>query len=146
MPYFDLEGEGDGVILVLGWPGQWSAEFTVAPDRAVSVRGGQELTRFKLLPGEEVRSPLAVVQFYRGSWLRGQNLWRQWMLAHSLPRPGGKLPPPMLLASSNRVFIEMTQGTEANQIAYLDRAHEEHLGVDYLWMPARLVRQPDGLA
>ena len=136
MPYFDLEGEGDGVILVLGWPGQWSAEFTCAPDRAVSVRGGQEQTRFKLLPGEEVRSPLAVVQFYQGSWLQGQNLWRQWMIAHNLPRPGGKLPEPMLLASGSCVYSEMTQANEENQIAYLDRAHDEHLGLDYLWMDA----------
>ncbi|MCC6444287.1 MAG: GH36 C-terminal domain-containing protein [Armatimonadetes bacterium] len=54
---------------------------------------GQELTRFRLRPGEEVRAPLALVQFCDGDWVRGQNLWRRWMVAHNIPRPNGNLVP-----------------------------------------------------
>ena len=62
--------------------------------RTVCTSGpARELTRFKLHPGEEVRTPLVAVQFWRGDWLRAQNIWRRWMLAHNVPRPGGKLPP-----------------------------------------------------
>ena len=62
------------------------------------IRAGQELTHFKLLPGEEVRTPLMVLQFWKGDRIRAQNVWRRWMLAHNLPRPGGKLPPPQFAA------------------------------------------------
>ena len=65
----------------------------------LQVRGGQELTRFKLHPGEEVRAPLAVLQFWKGDWIRSQNIWRRWMLAHNLPRPGGKPLPPAIMAA-----------------------------------------------
>jgi alpha-galactosidase len=79
--------------VVLGWPGQWAARFDRDDGRTLRIRAGQELTHFKLHPGEEVRSPLAVVQFYEGDWIRGQNIWRRWMVAHNIPRPGGKLVP-----------------------------------------------------
>ena len=87
MPYFNIQWPGQGVIVVLGWPGQWAAEFARDEATGLRVRGGQELTRFKLHPGEEVRTPLAVVQFWQGDWIRSQNIWRRWMLAHNLPRP-----------------------------------------------------------
>ncbi|MCY2996154.1 MAG: hypothetical protein NTY19_51145 [Planctomycetota bacterium] len=55
------------------------------------------MTHFKLSPDEEVRSPLMALRFWQGGdWLRAQNIWRRWMLAHSMPRPGGKTPPPLL--------------------------------------------------
>ncbi|MBN2579074.1 MAG: alpha-galactosidase [Pirellulales bacterium] len=92
-PYWNVETGGGGFLAVLGWPGQWSARFARDDARSLRIRAGQELTHFKLQPGEEVRSPLVVLQFYRGDWIRGQNLWRRWMVAHNLPRPGGKLVP-----------------------------------------------------
>ena len=66
MPYFNVRWPGQGVIVVLGWPGQWAAEFSRDDGTGLRVRGGQELTRFKLQPGEEVRTPLVVVQFWNG--------------------------------------------------------------------------------
>ena len=91
-PYFNIEQPGGGVIAVVGWPGQWAARFTRDAERGLRLRAGQELTHFKLRPGEEVRTPLAALQFWRGGdWLRAQNVWRRWMVAHNLPRPGGRL-------------------------------------------------------
>ena len=96
-PYFNLEWPGEGLIIVIGWPGQWAAQFTRDAGNGVRVRGGQELTRFKLRPGEEARSPLIALQFWQGDRVRAQNVWRRWMLAHNLPRTSdGKLPPPIL--------------------------------------------------
>ena len=93
-PYFNIEQGGGGMIAVVGWPGQWAAQYTRDADRGLRVRAGQELTRFKLQPGEEVRSPLVALQFWKGGdWIRAQNVWRRWMVAHNLPRPGGKLVP-----------------------------------------------------
>ncbi len=134
--YFNLQWSGQGVIIGLGWPGQWAAQFTRDEGTGLRVRAGQELTHFKLLPGEEVRSPLVALLFWKGDWINGQNIWRRWMNAHNLPRPGGKLPPPQWAASSGRQDIEMQGASEQNQIAFIDRYLAAGLNIDYWWMDA----------
>ena len=134
--YFNLEWAGRGLILAVGWPGQWSAEFARDAERSLHLRAGQELTHFKLLPGEEVRGPLMVLQFWRGDWIRAQNLWRRWMMAYSMPRPGGHLPQPQLLASSSRQYDEMIKANETNQVMFINRYLEEGIKLDYWWMDA----------
>jgi alpha-galactosidase len=134
--YFNLEWAGEGLIVVVGWPGQWSAEFVRDNARGLQIRAGQELTHFNLLPGEEARSPLIVLQFWKGDWIRAQNIWRRWMMAYSMPRPGGKLPPPQLLASSSRQYDEMIKANEENQIMFINRYLEEGIKLDYWWMDA----------
>lgn len=135
-PYFNLTWPGGGLMVVVGWPGQWSAEFARDDGRSVRVRAGQERTHFKLLPGEAVRSPLIVLQFHDGDWIRSQNIWRRWMMAHSMPRPDSELPPPQVRAASSRAYMEMIQADEEKQIMFIDRYLEEKLPLDYWWMDA----------
>lgn len=134
--YFNLEWPGQGLIVAVGWPGQWAAELARGEGRGLHLRAGQELTHFKLLPGEEVRSPLIALQFWQGDWIRAQNVWRRWMMAHSMPKPGGKLPPPQLVASSSRQYEEMIKANETNQVMFINRYLEEHIKLDYWWMDA----------
>jgi alpha-galactosidase len=131
-PYFNIEMPGGGMIVAIGWPGQWSAKFS-RNDNNLRITAGQKLTHFKLLPGEEVRSPLIVSQFYQGDYTRSQNIWRRWMLAHNTPHTNGKLPETrMNLASSNsHGYFGIT---EANQIEWFDRYEEEKLKLDYMWV------------
>jgi alpha-galactosidase len=136
LSYFNVQYGAEGLIAVVGWPGQWAAEFVRDKVNGLQIRAGQELTRFKLLPGEEVRSPLMVLLFWKGDWLRAQNVWRRWMMAHSMPRPGGRLPQPQLLASSSRQYDEMIKANEQNQIMFIDRYLQEGLKLDYWWMDA----------
>lgn len=136
-PYFNLELQPDeGVIVVVGWPGQWSAGFERGPDGAVQVTAGQERVRVRLKPGEEIRTPLVVLQYWRGDWVRGQNVWRRWMLAHNIPRPDGTEPKPLLTPCSSHQFGEMIHANEENQKLFIDRYLEEKLGPDYWWMDA----------
>jgi len=136
LSYFNLRWGSQGLIVVVGWPGQWAAEFVRDARKEIRIRAGQELTHFKLLPGEEVRTPLVVLQFWTGDRVRSQNVWRRWMMAHSMPRPGDKLPPPQFLAASSRAYEEMIGANEANQIMHIDRYLEEGLKLDYWWMDA----------
>lgn len=136
-PYFNLEAGREGVIVAVGWPGQWAAEFARNDGNGVRVTAGQETTRFKLLPGEEVRTPLMAVQFWKGGdWVRAQNVWRRWMKAHSMPRPGGELPAPRLFGCTSRLYEEMAKANEENQIACLDRYRAEGLPLDSWWIDA----------
>jgi len=144
-PYFNVESTcRDGAIVVVGWPGQWAAEFTRDKAKGLRLKAGQELTHFKLLPGEEVRTPLVVVQFWNGDWVRAQNVWRRWMMAHSMPKPGGALPKPMVLASSSRAYAEMIEADEQKQIMFIDRYLEEGIQLDYWWMDAGWYIQEHG--
>ena len=137
LPYFNLEmPTSEGVIMAVGWPGQWAAAFERDEANGLRVRAGQELTRFRLRPGEEVRTPLIVLQWWKGDHVRAQNVWRKWMLAHSLPRPGGTLPPPQLAACSSHQYGEMIHANEANQKMFIDRYLAEGIKLDYWWMDA----------
>ena len=138
MPYFNLQNPGDagGLIVVVGWPGQWAAEFTRNIGTDLRISAGQELTHMKLLPGEEIRSPLIVLQFWKGDIIRSQNNWRQWMLAHNVPRPSGKLPPPQLAGASSGHTHEMSTANTENQKLFIDRYLEEGIKLDYWWMDA----------
>ena len=134
--YFNLEWAGEGVIVGLGWPGQWEARLSRDNERSVRILAGQQLTHFRLLPGEEVRTPLVALQFWQGDWVDAQNVWRRWMIVHNLPRPGGHLPPPQLAGGSGRQTIEMQDANEANQKEFLARVLKTGLKIDYWWMDA----------
>ena len=144
LSYFNLAWPGQGVIIVVGWPGQWAGEFARDAGAGIRIRAGQEQTHFKLLPGEEVRTPLTVLLFWKGDRIRSQNLWRRWMMAHSMPMPSGKLPPPQFVASSSRAYGEMIGANEQNQIMHIDRYLEEGLKLDYWWMDAGWYVQQSG--
>ena len=95
-PYFNLQKPGGGVIVVVGWPGQWEASFARDHVRGVRITAGQQLTHVYLKPGEAIRTPLIALLFWQGSdVVRAQNLWRSWYLAHNLPRINGTPQPPI---------------------------------------------------
>jgi len=135
--YFNLAWPSEGVIIGLGWPGQWAATFERDAGTVTTVKAGQELTQLTLHPGEEIRAPLVALLFWRGDWIRGQNLWRRWMIEHNLPRPGGELPPvPQFNACSSHQFGEMIHADEQSQFTFIDRYLDEGLTLDYWWMDA----------
>ncbi len=90
-PYWNLQRPGGGLILAVGWPGQWQTTFTRDQANHLRVRAGQQLTHLVLKPGEEIRTPSITLLFWEGDdVVRAQNLWRSWYLAHVLPRIQGQ--------------------------------------------------------
>jgi alpha-galactosidase len=122
---------------VLSWAGQWATLFKRDSTNQLRIQGGQELTHFVLHPGEEVRSPMMVLMFWKGDPLSAQNQWRRWMITHNLPRPGGELPPvPQLAACSSHQFGEMINANRDNQFFFVDRYLEKGIKLHYWWMDA----------
>jgi alpha-galactosidase len=132
-PYYNIEWNGGGAILAVGWPGQWTCRFTRAPGEGVRVRAGQELTRFRLHPGEEVRTPLVAIMFYRRDWIAAQNLWRRWMLEENFPKDGGKPLSPKLSAFCGNCFDGYRTNAKG-EIEFIDRYLQEAIKLDYWWM------------
>jgi alpha-galactosidase len=135
-PYYNLEcpQEREGVIIVIGWPGQWAARFDRDGGTGLRVAGGQELTRFKLHPGEEIRTPLIVLQFYKGDPMRAQNIWRRWMFDHNFPSDHGKPLSPRLGAAS--VQFHGFNCTQAGDLEFIDRFLEKGVPMTDWWMDA----------
>ena len=136
MCYFNLEEQQQGVILALGWPGQWDADFIRDSDRTVRLRAGQELTHFKLHPGEKVRSPLVALLFWNGDWIRGQNLWRKWMLVYNVPHFSDGMIQPHLAGTSAYWTNVMADGNEENQKLFVTRYRAAGIKLDFWWMDA----------
>lgn len=134
--YFNVQWSDAGVIIGLGWPGQWAARFARNQGRGLEVRAGQELTHFILHPGEQVRTPLVALQFYKGGWVRSQDIWRRWMLAHVVPRPGGQPLGPRVAGSSALWTDEMVHANQQNQEFFINRYVEEKIKLNYWWMDA----------
>lgn len=135
MPYFNLEQDQEGVILVVGWPGQWETVLHRTSGPALNIQSGQQQTHLRLQPGEEIRTPLIVLQFRSGGdWIDGQNVWRRWMIAHNLPRPNGQPVPPMFSGQTGYFMDWMYKATEENQKQYIDRFLSLGIDIDHWWM------------
>ncbi len=135
MPYFSLAWPGGGALAVIGWAGQWSADFMRDASGRLRVCGGQERTRFAMEPGEALRSAMGVLLFHRGDPERAQNLWRRWMVAHNLPRPDGKPIKPMLSACNGNHYPGIiSNGTEEQR--FLNGYLEQGVRPEFWWQDA----------
>lgn len=113
MPYFHLASEGGGLIVALGWPGDWKASFELLAPGKVRVKAGLKRSRFRLDAGEKVRLPSLLLMSYRGDWIDGQNQFRRLMLSHFTPTTH----PPMELmpvAASVHGMLGFNVTTEEN--------------------------------
>ena len=137
-PCYNLDWSDHGVIAAVGWPGQWSACLSCDTQGVVRVQAGQELTHFKLRPGEVARAPLAVLLFKKGSgWIETQNLWRRWMRAHNMPKPGGK-EISVLRAGGAFLYEKLGWGVELlnekEQTTLINRYAEEKIKLNCWWV------------
>ena len=138
-PYFNIETTpGSGLILAVGWPGQWASSMTAQEDGTLAVVAGQETFHAALRPGEEVRSPLIVVQpWYEPGWIAAQNVWRSWMLDYNVPRGAdGSVVASQMGGCSSHWFVEMGTADTQCQLQFIDRYIEEKIRLDYWWMDA----------
>jgi alpha-galactosidase len=130
LPFFNLQSGKTGIMVGIGWSGQWAAEFARENASAVRVRAGQELTRLKLHPGEEIRTPRIALLFWDGEPQAGHNTWRRFVLAHHTPRPNGELLRGPLTAAH-------WGGMKTHdQIARIEAYKLQNLGYDYYWIDA----------
>lgn len=139
MPFFNLElPDGHGVMIAVGWTGQWEAEFT-RPYRdggsKVTVQAGMANTHLKLLPGEEIRTPRILLLFWEGTPVEGHNQFRRFLLRHKTPWLEGK--PAELPLAGNSFFQFNANGvTEENQIAFARTYKDRGLDLDCYWVDA----------
>jgi alpha-galactosidase len=136
LPFFNLEDKGKGgVIISIGWSGQWLAEFE-KKEEGVQVSAGMELVHLKLHPGEEIRTPRISLLFWEGEdYLSSQNLFRKFLIAHHIPKIKGKPVTLPFSCSSSGPPDEANRASVENQIEFV-KPFIENYGVEYLWIDA----------
>ena len=130
LPFFGVSWDNCGVLMGLGWPGQWCAEFHSDKEGELNIAAGQEITRMSLCPGEEIRTPLVVLMFCGGDLTEAQNMWRGWMLAHNMQKAAGQKIEP---------FSSVCRGltlTEKVDLDAIDEIKNNGIGIDYYWTDA----------
>lgn len=162
-PYFNVSWAGHGVMAAIGWPGQWTAQFTPDSQRGLVLQAGMsnrdpaqgaydsiadaQLLDTTLEPGEQIRTPLMVLMNWAGSdWTRAQNSWRHWMWEYNLPRFGGVLPEP-IAPTTGGLTLFPTQEQELSAIAdYVAHDTTTDRGGFYThyWVDAGWYEIPDG--
>jgi alpha-galactosidase len=137
-PFFNLDWGSGGVITAVGWSGQWRGLVERNSAGALRIQAGMEKLHLRLHPGESIRSP-RILQLYwlEGPHFYGQNLFRQVMLRHIVPRIDGKpVTPPIAHLSTS--FYEMNGSTESNVLAHLEAI--KGLGFELFWLDAYWTR------
>lgn len=139
MPFFNIEQPGgkSGIILGIGWTGQWKAVFEARQGGDLHVSSGMELTHLRLNPGEKIRTPAILILFWEGEYIKSQNLFRKLVLDHYSPRPGGQ-PLKIPVASSGGITpgMGLTETSETNMKMLIERNHSNQYPVDTIWLDA----------
>ncbi len=130
LPFFNLQSGKTGVMVGIGWSGQWAAEFARPTDDRIRIRAGQELTKLTLHPCEEIRTPRILLLFWNGEPLTGHNLLRRFLLAHHVPRVEGQpIEAPVCAATWG--------GMESvHHLQQIKDIREHRLAYDYYWIDA----------
>ncbi|MCX6560720.1 MAG: alpha-galactosidase, partial [Candidatus Aminicenantes bacterium] len=130
MPFFNLDLGGEGMILGVGWTGEWAATFTRDGGDRMRIESGLAETHLKLHPGEEIRTPRMLAMFWQGEAVRGNNLLRRFLLAHLRAQQGGK---PIVLP----VLLAGWGGSPAtDHLKAIERIEKRQLPIDLYWIDA----------
>jgi alpha-galactosidase len=130
LPFFNLEGANGGIVAAIGWSGEWAAEFLSDQAGQTVLRAGMARTRLVLHPGEGIRSPRMLFLFYEGDRWRGQNLLRQFLLAHHRPKVSGKpMVAPVTCGNWGATRAEV-------HLDNIQKIIQHRLPVDYYWIDA----------
>ena len=135
-PFFNCEYNNEGVIVGLGWSGQWAAALERSQTGPTRLRAGMELTHLRLHPGERVRSPRILLMAWKGDRIAAHNRWRRLLLFNYVPKRNGKpLQIPITLQCFDRYSWSRPEwATEAGQLRAVEFAHAA--GFEAHWLDA----------
>ncbi|MBM3239696.1 hypothetical protein FJZ31_25715 [Candidatus Poribacteria bacterium] len=170
LPFYNLQLGNQGLIVAIGWSGQWTSSIERSADGKLSLKAGMELTHLKLHPGERIRTPRILLHYWNGDggrrkaegerrkenfllltlpptsdfplptsegdWLRGQNIFRQFMLSYHHPRHNGKPAVPPICACGSWIFAESTLSTEDKVVALANAFKSRGIYCENFWMDA----------
>jgi alpha-galactosidase len=131
LPFFNVEFKRDeGVVLGIGWTGEWAAKFSREQGAEFHASAGMALTHLRLHAGEQIRTPRILMLAWQGDRMRGHNQLRRFIMAHARPQTNGALVD-MPVANSNWGATPASVHLES-----IGKIIEHRLPVDVYWIDA----------
>lgn len=135
LPYFDICNGEYGIMGGIGWTGDWSANF-VNNNGVVTIDSGMQETYISLHAGEDMRTPMMMIQFFKGDQDSGHNALRQLILKSYTPADanGKTIEHGMLSFGVSNVASQQDDPERAmmNQTKWIDQRYE-CLWIDTGW-------------
>ena len=129
LPFFNLQTGTDGLVVAVGWSGQWHAAVERHGDET-RLRAGMDGLRLALPAGTGVRTPRVLLVYWRGALEDGQNQLRRLLLQHVVPQVGGQ---PVQVPSCYGAWGGAPTPVHLQQLQFIqDRA----LAYDVYWIDA----------
>ncbi|MFC1715521.1 glycoside hydrolase family 36 protein [Candidatus Poribacteria bacterium] len=143
-PFFNVEAPGEGLVIAIGWSGQWAISLVKSSESSIKMRVGMELTHFRLHKDERIRTPKIMLMPWDGDdRMLGHNMLRQFILKHHTLHKNGEPVTAPLAASGGPAcqaplpgFEEFNQATVHNQLALAERYRQFELDAEYFWIDA----------
>ncbi len=126
-PFFDVNAQAQGYILAIGWTGQWNAAFQRNHTEIKAITGLEDC-RFKLLPGERIRTSSTLLMAYEGDGAEAHNRFRRLLFKHFSPAN---------LTSAPKKAVCMWGGVRSEQMLQkIDGLLTNQIPFDYFWIDA----------
>ena len=129
LPFVNLQMGQAGVVLAIGWTGDWAATFRRSP-AGIRVAAGMQRTHLTMHPGEKIRTPRILLLFWEGDRWRGHNLLRRFILAHHTPQRDGQ---PALMPLTDGAWGEFPVDIHLAQVRWIQ---ERRLPAEAYWLDA----------
>jgi alpha-galactosidase len=94
-PFFKVQTGLGSIIVAVGWSGYWKARFECRDSKHLHLAAGMDKTRFRLRPGEKVRSPRILLTHWQGDTLESNAGFRQLLYKHYAAKRDGRTPLPI---------------------------------------------------
>ncbi len=134
LPFINLERKGCGMVLGIGWSGQWMVKANRTQE-SLRLAAGMQRCSLSLHPGEKIRTPRILLLLWEGSEAdTGTNTLRQLLAAHYLPRLNGELVQPPAAQCLQSYFYLTSQAGESFEMTALPKVAS--LGADAYWIDA----------
>ncbi len=129
-PFFNIQKEDRGVIVAIGWSGQWLARFE-RDETHLYIKTKIQDTAFIMLPNEKFRTSSVVILPYVGDEFDGQNKWRRLVKEYfNIIGENGR--------EKHGPFSLDCWGGESSEsvLRKIEAEKQEEIHADYLWMDA----------
>jgi len=143
LPFFNIESASNkqGIILSIGWTGNWTANLLAKDQNTISMTSGMKTMRLYLQPKESIRTPSISLLFWEGdNRISGHNKFRRFVLAHKSRKIDGKFAEYPLSSGFNyhdpQPCQEYSSLTSNYAIAMVKRYIQFNLKPEVFWLDA----------
>jgi alpha-galactosidase len=122
LPFFKIQTGLGSIIVAVGWSGYWKSVLECQDNKHLHMSAGMDKTRFRLHPGEKVRSPRILVMHWPGDTLESNARFRQLLYKHYAAKRDGKIPLPIPFCNTcfTRGGLWLNECNAENQISLIN--------------------------